>query len=152
MLPKLFVVSFGYKQVVKHMLESCGVQPLITEIITPAAIGQHEGVALSNKNKLIQYGLDRHNLTRGMLLDHWKPHVDAVAAAGHWGYYVNFHRGLTVKDTNRIFHIVKKHSIDALFLSSDITIFQEYVTSQYIYKLFQTDSEVKLTPKQIIGY
>jgi len=132
--PRVFLASFGYRKIIEHVLKHHKLTNLFTEVLTPAVVGLPEGIEAANKNSMINYGLKQHQLSKALLVDHVKDNVDAATREGRWGYWLDYHKGLTHKDTEAILELVEKNNVDAVFLSVDASLFKGHVTPQYIYR------------------
>ena len=127
----IFPTSFGYRSVIQHVLHHHALLQHVTDIITPSVLMKPEGVALSDKHKLIIHTTQRYPIKNALLIDHWMHHLKAARSVGYQAYYVNPYTGLTNEDFEYVAHKVKANDIDGIFLSV-AGVLCDHPTPQYI--------------------
>jgi FMN phosphatase YigB (HAD superfamily) len=107
---RIAVTSFGYKQVIKAVLNKLNIK--VDNIITPLNLNLSEGLddkIYKNKNSMLQLLQTIYNVhPNGIcLIDDLTQNIDAAKEAGYRTYHVTSETGLSLKDYNELISLLK---------------------------------------------
>jgi hypothetical protein len=139
------LVSFGYNQIIKKILEYYNILEYFISIETPSNYKNKygdtyfDGYSMNDKNQMIEKIMTINKFKNCLLVDDSLFNVISAEKVGYYTYHVKSDSGITVEDANEIIKIINKNNIDIIFIDADKTLFVEHVTSKYIYKLERTN-------------
>lgn len=132
--------SFGFKPVIKIIMELAGRFDDVQGILTPSdfAPDNTDGVEMTNgKNDMLESIRNGHSKSKILLIDDSDENIDLANKAGFITYHVKGKAGITKKDVKGIKELFKKNEILGILLDADLTLFRIHVTSEKIYRILE---------------
>lgn len=136
---KIFIASFGSKDIIQRTLDVHGFQ--VHGVLTPGDYeeeGFEDGDPMDDKNRMMEEACEKHGCMRPFLVDDSLGNLKALPSTTR-GYHVRGTEGLSLDDSKAILQEVVDTGCDAVFLDADLTLFAEHVTSRYYYPLVEKD-------------
>lgn len=144
---KIYVASFGFKEVIERVLKERNIE--VDGIITPSFFyGYYDGEAMDNKNAMLREIADISGCSRILLVDDDVHNVSEALTVSNnkrrvWSYHVEGEEGIqSGLQVQEILTVIRQNDIECLVLDADMTLFEDHVTSKYVYPLLRRKKEV----------
>lgn len=134
----IFIASFGYKDIIKKIIEEKNIDHHFKDVLTPGIFDDYEdGIGMIDKNRMIEFILKKYGFNKPFLVDDSGTNIKNARKEGYLSYHISYKGGINDNDANNIIRIIETDLPDVLILDADETLFKEHVTCQFIYKMIK---------------
>lgn len=152
---KLYVASFGYRDIIQQILKYNSLDQYFSDILTPSSFidrygnSYEDGIAMDDKNQMIQETITNNDFSNPLLIDDSRHNIIVAKNNGYNVFKVDARDALTDMDADIILNIINECKIDVIFIDADNTLFVEHVTSEYVYKLIEQNKLNEFDPSLV---
>ena len=134
---KIYIASFGYRDVIQFLIDACGLTNHIEDIFTGKSFEEPEGRERGDKNDMLALLLPRakDRTKKILLVDDSTNNIEAAREEGYHVFKVDPDNALTREDADTILNILDTNSeITTIVFDADLTLFNEHITAWYVYE------------------